>query len=500
MDASPAIGPGPDELADAIALYRAAIPAGQLRVFDIGALDRLGLSVYVAAFAGATGFVMDGFGYGATPAEAMVGALGEISEAAHVDAALREAPVDIATHAEMVARHGPDAALDPLALCLPAGSPHASGDRLAWVRVRRWPDGAEGVAPLEAIAFQPGQWQARAGGARRLFRPITCGLGAGASLEQALAHGVLELLQRDGNCTAFRAMDRGVAIGLDRIRDPGLAALISGLEAKGLEIRPKLASTEFGLANVYVVGRGLDTGFPLVQTACGEAVHPNAERALRKALLEFAAARCRKTFMHGPLETVARVAPAGYLEDYRRHFDPAAEEPRALAEMRRWTGMDAGGLAAELADTVFARRETVPLSALPSAADAAVRAPADRLADVAGRLAAEGIPVWYFDASPAGADGPRVVKAVAPGLEGETMSYHRIGARGAARLMERGHPLVGREPGAGRARIRLTAVAEAALGGPLWFDTALADRIVGGAYPLYREPSSHAVRLAPVDG
>lgn len=490
-------GPDAGELARAADLYRRWLPPGRLRRFRIDALDRLGMPVEVAAFRGEAGFLMDGFGYGATGAEAHVGALGELSEAAHLDAALSGAPAVLATTREMRARHGAERVLDPLGLCLPAGSGVCHDDRLCWVGVRRWPDGLEGVAPIDCVAASPGQRDARSGrAARPLFRPITCGLGAGASLAQALAHGVLELLQRDGNCTRFRAMDRGRVIELDRIADPGLARLIARLRAAGLRPVAKLASTEFGLANLYVVGEGPDTGFPLAQTACGEAVHPDAERALRKALLEFAAARCRKTFMHGPLDRVEAVAPPGYLGSYAAAIDLGAEEPRAMREMERWLELGAEELRALLADTVLAERSRTPLSALPGPPPGAVAAPADRMAEVARRLAEAEIPVWYFDASPEGAEGPRIVKAIAPGLEGETMSYHRIGMRGAARLLERGASFVAREARPGWARVRMTAAGEDRLGGPAWVDTDAIDRIVGRLYPLYREPTSHAVRLA----
>lgn len=395
------------------------------------------VSAQTASFIGEDGFLNDGFGYGADEAEAIVGALGEISETAHVDRALAACRTECASPREMVRVWGADAVLDPLTLCLPAGSDADADTPLLWVPVRRHGAGTQGWAPMECVAFAPSQWTARAaepgnGEARMLFRPITCGLGAGTSLAQALSHGVLELLQRDGNCTSFRAMDRGVRILLDDIADAGLAELLDRLRRVGVEPMAKLASTEFGLVNLYVIGRSAEDGLPIVQTACGEAVHANAERALRKALLEFAAARSRKSFMHGPLEPIHRIAPEGYLEAYTAAFDTAGEEPRALSEVRRWLALDPRELVESLSDTVFAEREQVALSALPSAADPAVRAPDDRLADIAGRLDSAGIGIWYFDASPS-TGGPRVVKAIAPGLEGETMSYARIGARGAVR-------------------------------------------------------------------
>jgi ribosomal protein S12 methylthiotransferase accessory factor len=85
-----------------------------------------------------------------------------------------------------------------------------------------------------------------------------------------------------------------------------------------------------------------------------------------------------------------------------------------------------------------------------------------------------------------------VVKAIVPGLEVETMSYHRIGARNTQKLLDRDHPLIRFGEATDTLKpVRLTPEAIAHFGGQPLFDTALADRIVGAHYPLYREPESH---------
>ena len=103
--------------------------------------------------------------------------------------------------------------------------------------------------------------------------------------------------------------------------------------------------------------------------------------------------------------------------------------------------------------------------------------------------------ILYVDCSPPGG-AMRVAKAIVPGLECETMSYHRLGWRGVARLRERDDPLLRDAPGEGRRRVRLRPEDEARVGGPAWFDAALADRIVGTLYPLYREPGPFSAQLA----
>ena len=44
-------------------------------------------------------------------------------------------------------------------------------------------------------------------------------------------------------------------------------------------------------------------------------------------------------------------------------------------------------------------------------------------------------------------------------------------------------------------QVLLTPDAEERLGGPAWYSYAVAERIVGPLYPLYREPPRHSVQL-----
>ena len=65
----------------------------------------------------------------------------------------------------------------------------------------------------------------------------------------------------------------------------------------------------------------------------------------------------------------------------------------------------------------------------------------ERLHWIAGRLAEQELDVLWVDCSPAGSP-VKVVKTIVPGLESETMSYHRIGWRGVRKLRDRNDPLI----------------------------------------------------------
>ena len=175
----------------------------------------------------------------------------------------------------------------------------------------------------------------------------------------------------------------------------------------------------------------------------GEAAHPVAAVALRKALLEFCAARPRMAFFHGPLEDVERIAPPGYLERLRADFDPKGQEQRALREMQRWLSLDLAGMRALLSPRVCAWTRGVNFADLPSADEAEMSDRAALLQALTTRLAAEGLDVLVADFSGRTAEGVHAVKVIVPGLEVETMSYGRIGERNARRLSESGTGLAG---------------------------------------------------------
>lgn len=478
-----------DDLHAVAAAFRGTMPPNShVSVFRIDQLDRIGVPVVQANLILADEPATVGYGYGFTEIEAEVGALGELCEEVHVGRHVAEAERVTGSYADLSRGR---AVADPLTLCLSAGSDYDPAMILPWIEARRWPSGEPVLVPREWVAAYPYQL----GEKPRLITPITNGLGAGFDLEHAIAHGIMEALQRDGNVVSYRALDQGVVVEPDAVEDAQVRGLLDHLRALGIGVTVKLAATDFGMANLYVVGddAGQPTA-PIQVTACGEAVHPDRNRTLRKALLEFCGSRARKAATHGPIPLLRQNLPSEYVERQLAVAMLDEEEPRALDAMVEWMGQDAASLRARLAGTVFAERARRKLSELPTVPAAAVASSRGRLALLVERLAAEGLEVLYVDCSPPDG-GVRVVKVIVPGLEIETMSYHRIGWRGVRRLRERGDPLISDAPRDGAKRVLLRPEDEARAGGPAWFDAALADRIVGKLYPMYRETGTFSAQL-----
>lgn len=488
--------------------YRAALEAtGSLSEWSLTGYDSTGVPVTATAWdpPGGPGAGGDahGVGYGASEVEARVGALGELAERVALAPRLRAllGGARRASHAELVAEVGAGGVADPLELALPAGSSYTADQPLDWVPAVRWSTGETVLVPSDAAAFDGSL--PSPGGPGRLFTPVSNGLGAGAgddALVRAVGHGLLELLQRDGDTVSFKALDTGEVIDVDALAaaeaassaagGDELAGVLAQLRAAGTEPVVKLAAST-PVPVVFCHGSQEAPGTPpMAVGAVGEAAHPDAALAVRKALLEHAASRARRVFAFGPLADVQRLSPRYWELEQRR---PVGEqEERALHEAAAWARLDVAGVRAAVEPAFGRRTRVVGVPELLAASSPGERGPAELLELLLGRLEGFDVLVVASGEADGGPGGVRSAKVVVPGLEVETLSYGRIGERVARRLLDRSDPLVARSDGPGRLPVRLTAAAVDRLGGPLWWDAARAAEVLGPLYPLYREPRRHA--------
>ncbi|MEJ2867896.1 YcaO-like family protein [Actinomycetospora sp. OC33-EN08] len=490
---------------DAVAqAYTDALPSGETDEIALGSVDHTGVHVIAADFADPSGeWPRSGaFGYGLTADRARVAARAELAEEMLLSRHLRTLARTRDSYTALRARLGDARVVDPVRLVLPAGTRYDPDAERWWLPATRVRTGETVLVPAEFAAAYPVDlpWQDPA---ERLTTVITNGCGAGDTVERALAHALGELLQRDGNATAFRALDRGLVIDTGRddelVADPDTRALLGRLRDAGLRVVPKLASTAFGVTDLHVVGYDVagDPPHPIALTACGEAAHPDREVALQKAVLEFCSARVRKTFAHADLDTVRPLAPASYWErEFAQPLPP--QEARAFRAMQDWAGRRADDLR-DLLEPVLAEHSRVRFDELPTTP---VHTPVALLDDLMGRLREFDVLAVLADD-----DGACVAKVIVPGLEVETMSYGRIGRRGVDRLLDRasdphdpafGLVGLGDPPHAAALPVLLPDDEAARLSDErgsdrAWLDRDRVDRVVGDLYPLYREPTRHAV-------
>lgn len=482
---------------EAVAAYRRNLPPGDLVDFAYTDLDRLGIPAYSAALWPENGAFCNGLGYDTTEEGAMASAFGELFEAAAAHTELPKMARTRGSYDELARQHGENSVLDPLEACLEAGTDYDHTRPLDWVEAKRYPGGETVLVPVELAATRHADLLPEEQERERLLTPITNGLGAGPTLEHALSHALLELVQRDGNSVSYRALDRGIAVDTGHVTDSETRSLLDHLDGEGVEVIVKRAEVDLGMTNLYVVGYDRDPSrapHPLTLSACGEAANPDRGKAMRKSILEYVAARARKLFNHAPLGMIEPVTPPGYLDRFRQ-APLGSEEDRSLEAMLDWLAMPHEELKDLLSDPVLAVKERVDPSSLPHTPVSDDRA--ELLGVVTEKLRSAGLDVLYVDFSPPGNE-VSAVKAIVPGLEVETVSYGRIGPRNIRRLLERNSDLVhageGARPERG-ARILLPERHEAELG-PAWLDLDAIERTLGRLYPLYREPGRHVAALA----
>lgn len=488
-----------NDLSKVLRTFQSAIAGGDAHEFELTTLDRLGIPLWGAFVWAEDGDFSDGFGYGAGDLGARVSAWGEVLENYYATKTLGALPRRTASYSELIEQN--EAAVDPVKLCLDAGADYSPDKKIIWTRGFKFPKKEAVWIPLEAAAIASSDIADEIAAENFLLTPITNGLGAGVNTAQALAHGILEQVQRDGDSVTFRAMDEGVKIELDAVENEETRRLLDFLENENIEIIAKLAGISCGMPIIYVVGYDreiTDAPFQLSLSACGEAAHPDREIALSKALREYISSRARKRFMHGSLEDMSRVAPEKYSLRVLRD-EIGGDESRALRSVLEWLRMSRREFYETIRSPLFDVRETIKFSELPTVAAEEINSPEKMLELLAERMKAENLEIYYADFTPENADFA-VVKAIVAGLEVETMSYNRIGRRNLTRLLERGR----REPkyadlvGIGddgkptdALKIHLTAEDEKTFGGDAWLSPSATMRAVGKLYALYREPNGH---------
>lgn len=485
------------DLHEVLEIFQRAVPQQEAYEFELTALDRLGISLWGAFVWAEDGDFSDGFGYGADALAARVSAWGEVLENHFSTKMLFKMPRRRASFNQLQREN----AVDPISLCLDAGVNYTSDQEIVWTSGKKYNSTEEFWLPIESVAISPSDIKADVAIKDLLFTPITNGLGAGASLEQALAHGILEQVQRDGDSVTFRAMDEGVRIELDSVKTAETRALLNFLEKSGIEVIPKLAGVVCGIPVIYVVGYDRDLSqspFHLSLSACGEAAHPDREIALSKALREFVSSRARKRFMHGSLADMQQVAPAKYSKRVLSD-ELGNDESRALQSILEWARMSPEDFFETIKNPLFETRSSIKFSDLPTIEKDEIDSATKLLNLLVARLKTENLEVFYADFTPPDSNFA-VVKAIVAGLEVETMSYNRIGRRNLERLLARGRRepqfanLVGiNQPPENAVPIHLSKKDEQEIGGAAWLDPAEIERAVGKLYALYREPNGHTI-------
>lgn len=356
--------------------------AGITRVADITGLDRLGIPVFSCIRPTAEGGAISVYnGKGATPVAARVSAIMEGIE--RCSAEMRSDPAMIARYSEI---SGESPAVNPIDLILPAGSdPDA---RVPWVFGYDIINQEEVLLPAHAVyhplshAYNP------------LHRTNTNGIASGNTLEEAIIHGLLEVIERDA--WSLVEATRYTGNRIIKVSDPISSDIIDRFAREGINLILRDITSDIGIPTCAAVADDTVLCDPALLVT-GMGTHTTPEIAVLRALTEVA--QSRLTQIHG------------------------AREDTVVAEMRRQIGYERtkrmnGYWFRENGDVLFER--------LPSHSSDDLL---DDIRHVCSRLASCGFDRVIVSDLTHPEIGLPVVRVVVPGLEVYAMDQERMGDR-----------------------------------------------------------------------
>lgn len=259
--------------------------AGITRVADITGLDRLGIPVFSCIRPTAAGGAISVYnGKGATPIAARVSAIMEGIE--RCSAEMYTDPVTTGRFSEISQMRS---AVDPGDLILPGDAdPDAP---LPWVAGYDIIGEEEVLLPAHAVyhplprAYHP------------LFRTNTNGIASGNTLEEAIFHGLMEVIERDAWSLVEATRYTGERI-VD-IADPISSDIIDRFSHAGVDLILRNITSDLGIPTCAAVADDTVLCDPsLLVTGMG--THTTPEIAILRALTEVA--QSRLTQIHGARE------------------------------------------------------------------------------------------------------------------------------------------------------------------------------------------------------
>ena len=372
---------------------------GITRVGDITGLDRIGIPVWIAVRPNARTLSVSQ-GKGLDDIAAKVSAAMEALEIAHAEEP--GVPVEYATVSEIAATGD---VVDVSALPRMRASLFGTKAAIAWTAAADWKTGASIWVPYEIVHADATVPRMSGAGS---FLHSTNGLSSGNVFEEAMLHGLCEVIERDALAIWEHAAPETQAasrLDLNSIDHPVALRILQQLLSA--DILPIVwdATSDIGIATIRAALYD-DTSDPVTRplpASLGAGCHPDRTIALCRAVTE--AAQGRLTAIAGSRDDIGRaryrdIQSAGALAAYRE----AAHGDRGQRQFASVPTHVSDNLAADL-DKVVANLEDAGL---------------DRVLFV--DLGKPGMPL-------------SVVRVIVPGLEGPTDSpSYMPGARVQSRL------------------------------------------------------------------
>ncbi len=376
---------------------------GVTELKDITHLDRVGVPVVAATRPSAgLGAISVYSGKGATEIQARISAIMEsvercFAEIPETNVDFRDKPVDTDRVIKTYEDFEDVNAIDPETLLLP--EPITPGTRIEWMRGWDILNDCEVLVPVNAIyhPYISGMF---------LFRSNTSGLASGNTIEEAIVHGLLEVIERDAISIAEYSRNVGTEIILQE-DDVEVYDLKNKFESVGIPVKLWLLPSITGIPVVVAALDDIKTRDPTM-LVMGAGAHLSPEHAIFRALTE--AAQFRLAQISGAREDVQK----------RSGFVVGAGYDRMKRMNKFW----------------YEDGETTTLPEIP---DLSSDTPAGSILTIIERLRLCGAAehVIIVDISQPWIDVP-VIRAIIPTFELYTVDRERIGKRAREARKERG--------------------------------------------------------------
>ena len=266
--------------------------AGVTRVADITGLDRIGIPVFSSIRPTAEGGAISVYnGKGTTAAEAKVSAMMEAVERYSAEVGDQELLVDsfAGLHEH---EHKHVNVLNPRALILPDYVRDVEDVRIPWIEGYDLIRDEAIYVPANAVFHPlPSRYDKV-----RLFRTNTNGLAGGNELEEAIFHGLAEVIERDAWSLVEITRNPGPAVNVD---GDDIRALIEKFVNVDVSVLVRDITSDIGIPTFAAVSDDNMLKDPTLLTI-GMGTHTNARVAIKRAITEVA--QSRLTQIHGARE------------------------------------------------------------------------------------------------------------------------------------------------------------------------------------------------------
>ena len=306
--------------------------AGVTRVAEITHLDRIGIPVYSAIRPDAAeGAVSIYAGKGATKPQAKASAMMESFE--RYSAELSE------EHKQKfvcgVFEGSVDEYLSPNSLILPNLLFDPETSEMEWIKSTNLKDNRIVLVPANAV-YHPYSTENTV----KIFQSNTNGLASGNNIEEAVFHGIMEVVERDAWSIFESKRQQKPEINCENTNNEIIKNLLAMFHEEGIKVKLVDLTADIKITTVAAVSDDTILKDPALLTL-GVGTHLDPEVAVIRALTEVA--QSRATQIHGTREDTVRAVfmrKAGYqrMKRINSHWFGESERSIELNELKNVSG------------------------------------------------------------------------------------------------------------------------------------------------------------------